>query len=188
MTTPLARLYQEISRPSPLKPAVKITQTGPVEPSAADVDAIVKRRRSGSIAELEYIIASAKKLGLKPAQRNDLCVQLTILQSNQGRRPVSPNAKLFAQLDVAETPVGLLHHRSWFETELRVASQAIASCKLHRPPRCQCWQTVRERLWQVQDRYGANSPEGWVATRMWELLEEYEQTRTRAGIATDTGD
>jgi hypothetical protein len=57
---------------------------------------------------------------------------------------------------------------------LRSGAQAIAQCPRHLPPRCSCWREARSRLWFVQDKYGARSPEAFTATRIYGMLEEME--------------
>ena len=131
-------------------------------------------KRSASPEELQWIIERAKAFRLNPRQRNELSVRLTIALASRDQPKVSPHAALLAQFDLCETPVGLLHHRSWFDRELRNGSQAIAECARHLPPRCSCWREARFRLWHVQDRYGARSPEAFTATRIFEMLEEME--------------
>lgn len=174
--TPLQRLYQEVSQPRPPKPAAKplSTSPAPVHLHLADVQAILKNRRAATPEELDYILQHPTHYGLGPRLQNDIRVRLTIALAHRSRPTVNPNAGLFALLDVAETPVGLLHHRHWFENELRTGAAAIASCSRHSPPRCRCWRPFRERLWIVQDKYGENSPEGWTATKLFESFEEYE--------------
>lgn len=173
--TPLERLYQLISQPSPPKPAKPVsTAPAPISLRLSDVQDIVKNKRTASPEELEYILQHPSRFGLGPRQQNDIRVRLTVALAHRGRPSMNPNAGLFAVLDMAETPVGLLHHRHWFEHELRTGAAAIATCVRHSPPRCQCWRSFRERLWLVQDRYGPKSPEGWAATKLWEQFEEYE--------------
>ena len=174
--TPVQRLYREISEPSPSKPAPKIQAATPVITlDWTDVDKILRRNRHASPEELEYLVHHAEEFQLSSWQVNDLSVRLTIALANRSKPPEHPNAELFNQLDILETPCGLLHNRSWFEREMRAGANAIANCKLHRPPRCLCWREGRERLWCIQDSFGKRSPEAWAATRLWEMFEEYER-------------
>lgn len=173
--TPVELLYRQISQPCPPKPAPKVPDPpAPISLEYADVQEILKHKRSASLEELSYVLENWKRFSLNTRQRNDISLRITIALAARGRPSANPNAELFTQLDIVETPVGLLHHRSWFECELRVGAQAIAACKLHRPPRCECWRAARERLWLVQDKYGAKSPESWAATKLYEQFEEYE--------------
>jgi hypothetical protein len=178
------RIYREISQPSPPKPSPKAPDPPqPISLDIADVQDILKRQRSATVEELAFILENWKKFSLTLRQRNDLSLRMTITLASRGR-PNNPNAELYRQLDIAETPVGLLHHASWYERELRTGAQAIVSCKLHLPPRCQCWRVSRERLWAVQDKYGERSPETWAATKLYEQFEEYEATVRKAGHDT----
>lgn len=173
--TSVERIYREVCKPSAAKPAPKRPDPPPpIKLEYGDVREILANKRSASIEELTHISENWKKFCLTIRQRNDISLRITIALAHRGRPAASPNAELYALLDLADTPVGLLHHRSWFERELRMGAQAISSCKLHRPPRCDCWRGARERLWLVQDKYGAKSPEAWAATKLYEQLEELE--------------
>jgi len=175
--TPVERLYREISQPSPSKSGAepKVPDAAPaIHLECADVDAILRRSRDASILELEYIIQNAKQFCLSSWQRNDLGVRLTVALAN--RAQPKPKADFLSNtLHVVQTPVGLLHDCEWVGREMRAGAMAIRNCRSHRPPRCQCWRTARERLWLIQDTYGGKSPESWAAARLWELFEELEQ-------------
>lgn len=174
--TPIERIYRQVSQPCPPKPAPKVSDPpAPISLEPADVQDILKNKRSASVEELSWILENAKQFCLNIRQRNDLSLRTTIALAGRGRPASHPNAELYSQLDIAETPVGLLHHRSWFENELRAGAKAIANCKLHRPPRCDCTKEARQRLWFVQDRYGIKSPEAWAATWLYEEFEQLEQ-------------
>ncbi len=172
--TPIERAYREASEPKPSQPVRKPTQPASIHLEWADVVAILQNKRSASPEELQYIIDRANVLHLTARHRNELSVRLTVAIASRDQPPLNPHAALFAELDVAETPVGLLHHRSWFDREMQNAAQAIAACPRHTPPRCNCWREARARLWFVQDRYGPKSPEAFTATRIYETLEEME--------------
>ena len=92
----------------------------------------------------------------------------------------------------AETPVGLLAHRIYYENLFTSGSAAISRCRNHKPPKCECWRSVRGALWGIQSHYGARSPEAFAATRIYSSLEELEvaarpepiQQRTAAPTVT----
>jgi len=173
--SPVERIYLELRQPAPSKPIPQTQRpASPINLEASDVQAILQNRRSGTPAELEYILSRAKFFRLNSRDKNEISVRLTVALASRGRPQPHPNADLFTLLDLAETPVGLLHHRSWFDRELRDGAQRIASCTRHTPPRCQCWRDARERLWYIQDIYGAKSPEAWMTERMYILFEEME--------------
>lgn len=173
--TPLSLIYWHLSQPAAPKPLAKAPEPAPpISLTHADVQDILNNKRSATVPELEWVLANWKQLRLKEKQRNEISLRATILASCRGRAR-NPNAELWTVLDVGETPVGLLHHRSWFERELRAGAQAIMSCRRHQTPRCQCWLPHRQRLWYVQDKFGSKSPEAWAATRLYEQFEEFEQ-------------
>jgi len=182
--SPIERIYLELRQPSPPKPTPQAQPSaGPVSLDASDVQAILQNRRGASPAELEHILSRAKFYRLNSRDKNEISVRLTVALASRGRPQPHPNADLFTILDLVETPAGLLHHRSWFDRELRQGAQQIAACTRHSPPRCQCWREARERLWYVQDVYGAKSPEAWMATKMFTLYEEMELAERPQRIA-----
>lgn len=178
MLTPVQRLYLDISQPSTSRPAPKVQTAAPaIELAWEDVQAILKRKRDASPEELQYIIDNASHFCLSSWQRNDIGVRLTIAQVNRTRPKASdPIANfLYNTLHVVQTPAGLLHDAGWVQGEMKAGANAIANCKLHRPPRCSCWREARERLWYIQDVFGIRSPEAWAATKLWERFEQYER-------------
>lgn len=184
----LELIYRQLSQPCPPKPAPEpAPEPTPISLDASDVDALLRNKLSASVPELEWVLERAKQFNLSVRQRNDISLRVTIALAGRGRPAAHRDAGLFAQLDLVDIPgIGLLNHKSWWDRELRSGAQAIANCKDHRPPRCQCWRTARERLWHIQDRYGSRSPEAWAATRLWESLEELEEA-SRPGRAPGLG-
>lgn len=172
------RMYHEVRQPQPPPPARPPAL--PVLPptlARSDVDAILNRKRSAAPEELQYAIDHAKELRLTSYERDQLGVAMTVALVNRTRPGTyKPSSQfLYDVLDVADTPVGLLHNKSWVQRELKAGGQAIASCRFHRPPRCHCWRSARETLWQIQNEYGERSPEGYACVKLWEQLEELEQ-------------
>jgi hypothetical protein len=133
---------------------------------------------------LEWIIQHETEFDLRTWERNQLGDQLSLALIRKAR-PASDSTAQFISttLDAVETPAGLLHNRSWVQRELQAGAEAIAACRNHRPPRCACWRSARERLWYFQDYYGGKSPESWAATRLWELFEQMEQAARPERIA-----
>src|ERR1700733_6816569 len=174
--SPVERIYLEIRQPSLPKPAPKAPDPAPsIQLDGADVDAILKHKRTASVAELEHVIAHADELHLRPWQRNQIGVELTLVLANRARPKPNPTAEFFYNtLGITQTPVGLLHDRSWLDRELKAGTQAIFNCRRHSPPRCNCWRAVRERLWNIQDRCGAASPEAWATEQLWVIFDELE--------------
>ncbi len=173
--TPVERIYREMSTPSSAPPVPNVPTTAPaMHLDASDVSAILQHKRSASLDELNYIIEHAKTFCLSSWQRNQISVQLTIAIVNRARPASTPVDQLFSALGIVETPVGLLHDRSWVQRELRAGTQAIASCRAHRVPRCSCWREARERLWRIQDHFGSGTPETWATVQLWEVFEELE--------------
>jgi len=182
--SPIERIYLELRQPAPPKPTPQAERSAPpVNLDASDVQAILHNRRGATPAELEYILSRAKFFRLNARDKNEISVRLTVALASRGRPQPNPNAELFTLLDLMDTPVGILHHRSWFDRELRDGAQRIASCSRHIPPRCQCWREARERLWYVQDVYGGKSPEAWMTERMYILFEEMELAERPQRIA-----
>lgn len=172
-------IYRQLSQPSPPKPAApsKIPDATPaISLTWSDVDAILKRKRDASVAQLEYIIENTKRFRLTTYQRNDIGVRLTIMQANRDRPASDPTVNFLVNtLHIFPTPAGLLYEYGWVQRELRAGARAIAECQQHRPPRCDCWREARERLWRIQDTCGADSPEGHATLMLWEKFEEYER-------------
>jgi hypothetical protein len=175
LLSPAERLYLEIRRPSPPKPAPKVPDPAPpIHLDGADVDAILKRKRAASVEELEWAIAHANELHLRPWQRDQIGVELTLVLANRARpKPTTPEF-FYHTLGITQTPVGLLHDRGWVDQELKAGAQAIFDCRRHSPPRCKCWRATRERLWDIQDNFGAASPEAWATVQLWTIFEELE--------------
>jgi hypothetical protein len=176
---PVEVVYRQIAEPKPPKPARVDEQPTKAEPlTRDDVNAFIERKRHASPEQLEYIIDNAKEFSLTQGERNQLGVDLTIAMSEQARningKRDDPNARLIHSLGYADTPFGLLPERGWFEKQLQIATQAIAACRRHSPPRCSCWRDAREALYTVGASFGERSPESWAAIRVWEALEEIE--------------
>jgi hypothetical protein len=145
--------------------------------STADVDGILRRTRGASPEELQYAIDHANDFKLADYQRNQLGVDLSIVVAQRARQVIGrrndPSAEFIAKvLGLAETPYGLIE-REWVNHQLRAGSQAIQQCRLHRPPKCQCWSASRAILSQARAG-GEKSPEAWAATRIYEALEQLE--------------
>jgi hypothetical protein len=174
------RIYRQISTPSPpeaTKPAIVTEEPKRVEPTRADVDALIQRQRVGTPQELEAILANAKNLRLTDGERNQIGVDLSIIVAQRARRVngrrEDPAAQFISEtLGLAETPWGMID-RAWINHHLRAGAQAIMRCRNHRPPNCQCWSALRVALWQAQAD-GAKSPAAWAATRIYSFLEELE--------------
>src|SRR5207302_8117595 len=131
--------------------------------------------RDATAEELNYIISNAKQFFLSSWQRNDIAVRLSLALANRGRPKPDPNLEFIHNtLHVIDTPAGSLQDFEWVQREMQAGSLAIASCKRHRPPRCQCWREARERLWRIQDHFGSRSPESWATERLWVIFEEME--------------
>jgi hypothetical protein len=182
MLTATERIFRELHAPAPAKPAPKIADVKPVPPLPInldwhDVQAIIKKKREATLAELEFLIQNHKQFSLTNWQLDEIRLRMTLaVVSRANPRRSDPTADfIYNTLHAVETPVGLLQNCEWVQREMKAGAEAIANCKYHRPPRCSCWRTGRERLWYIQDGFGARSPEGWAATRLWEAFAEYEQ-------------
>jgi hypothetical protein len=172
------RLYREIAtpKPPPQQPA-PVAEAKPIALTRADVDAIIKRQRSASPNELQFMIDHARDLGLTDGERNQIGVDLSIAMAQRARqansRRESPSTEFLSQvLGYAETPHGLID-RAWVNQQMRAGAQAIARCSNHRPPECQCWSVSRAILWQASSS-GPKTPEGWAAVRVYEFLADLE--------------
>ena len=175
--SPIERVYLEVREAAAAKPKPPAPQTTALlNLDASDVDAILHNWRGPTPAELEHILSRAKFFRLNSRDKNEISVGLTVALASRGRPEPNPNAELFTTLDLMDTPVGILHHRSWFDRELREGAQRVASCTRHTPPPCQCWREARECLWYIQDVYRAKSPEAFMATRIFEMFEEMENS------------
>jgi hypothetical protein len=173
------RIYRELSQPKAQepKPASVTAEPKQITLTRADVEAILRRKRSATPDELQYAIDHANEFKLADYQRNQLGVDLSLVIAQRSRgmngRREDPNAQFIAQfLGYLETPVGLID-RSFVENTLRVGSENIQRCRNHRPPRCSCWSAQRAILWEAS-AHGEKSPEGWAAVRLYEALEELE--------------
>jgi hypothetical protein len=171
----IENIYREVSQPAPPKSLPKASATpSPIRLERADVDDILTHKRNATIEELEEIIERSKELQLTTWQRNQIGVELSIALAHRSRRKADPATEFLSVLHVVETPRGLLHDYEWVQQEMRAGAQAIASCKLHRPPRCSCWREARERIWRIQDYCGSDSAEAWATEQMWNMFEEME--------------
>ena len=173
------RMYRDLaSRKSPQPQPVSVETTAKqITLTKADVDAILQRTRSGSIEELEFVIAHAKEFILTDGQRDQLCCDLTIAAAQRSRqgngRRSDGNAEFISKvLGLIDTPFGLVA-RSFVDDLLRDGSRNISRCRLHRPPNCDCWSAQRAMLFQASAN-GERSPEGWAATRIRAALEQLE--------------
>jgi hypothetical protein len=179
--TPLELAYRTISRPSPPpQQTAATTQQAkvPSELTRADVDLILQRKRDATVDELQYILDNHRQFHLSDGQRNQISTDLTITaaaaRARAERRSDDNSQFMLHKLGYAETPVGLLAHRVYYESLFKSGSAAISRCCKHKPPKCECWRNVRDALWGIQSHYGAKSPEAFAATRIYSSLEELE--------------
>jgi hypothetical protein len=179
MLTPFDLAYRSISQPSPPKPVREVSaQAEAAELTRADVERILHHQRKATPAELQAIIDNGQHFHLTDWERNELGVLLTVamaaLRARAQGRVDDHGQRFLHTLGYTETPWGLLANREFFERTFKAATAAIQRCSRHHAPKCQCWQDARETLWQIQNYYGAKSPEAHVAARIWESLEELE--------------
>jgi hypothetical protein len=126
---------------------------------------------------------------LTEGERNQLGLDLSICVAQRARRVNGrrddPNSKFIHDLGYALTPFGLLPDRAWYQKELQAATKAIAACRRHVLPQCSCWRRARENLYGIRESFGERSPESWAALKVWEALEEIEQSSrpTETGFA-----
>ena len=179
--TPLELAYRSISSPSPPAQqtiAATAKAKGPSEPTRADVDLILQHRRNATIEELQSILDNHRQYHLSDGQRNQISTDLTITaaaaRARAEHRSDDNSQFMLHRLGYAETPVGLLAHRVYYESLFKSGSAAISRCCNHKPPKCECWRNVRDALWGIQSHYGARSPEAFAATRIYSSLEELE--------------
>jgi len=176
--TPVQRLYQQISQPSPPPPqsAHAPAPTKPITLTREDVTAIIRRKRSSTPEELEYVLAHSQEYGLTSWQCSQISLDLTVAAAQRSRgangRKEDPNLKFISQtLGLVPTPWGLID-RSFIENVLREGAQNIQRCRRHLPPSCACWSSQRSILWEA-GRNG-ETPAGWASARMFEILEDLE--------------
>jgi hypothetical protein len=170
------RLYHDIATPKTLqpKPTHVVAAAVSIALTKDDATAIIQRKRTASPEELQYLLDHAKELQIDTWARDQLGVDLTVLMASKRRGGFrnDPAAQFMSQtLGLVDTPRGLIE-RAWVHEQMRAGAQAIARCKLHRPPSCQCWSASRATLWQAQAT--PNSPEAWVAERIYSFLEQLE--------------
>jgi hypothetical protein len=181
-------IYRELARSKVTQPKPPTEEPENRELNRDDVTAIVARKRAATPEELQFIIDHAKEFDLTAGERNQLAIDLTIAMSHracqQNGRREDVNARFIREaLKLTETPFGLVE-REWFERQLQAGAEAIARCRSHHPPRCGCWAEARRILYSAQDVCGEKSPETWVATKLYEALEELEvaSRQERPGI------
>jgi hypothetical protein len=117
------RMYRDLaSHKSPQPQPVSVETTAKqITLTKADVDAILQRTRSGSIEELEFVIAHAKEFILTDGQRDQLCCDLTIAAAQRSRqgngRRSDGNAefisKVLGLIDKSIRRLGFWPDRSW---------------------------------------------------------------------------
>lgn len=178
--TPQELIYRALASPKTpeTKPAPLTADPKKAALSRDDVNAILQRKRSASAEELQHILDNAKLFALTSGELNQISVDMTIAIAQRSRavegRREDPTTRLIYDLGYAITPFGLLAERVWFERELQNGTKAIAACRRHSPPQCSCWKAVRETLYSVRASFGEKSPEAWMATKLYEALEELE--------------
>lgn len=176
---PVELIYRELASPKPQEP--KPASLPEVKPlTREDVSAIIARKRSATPEELQDIISRAKEFQLSEGARNQIGLDLSIISAQRARQEngkrEDPNAKFISQtLKLLSTPYGLID-REWFEALLRTNVEAIAKCRTHVTPKCNCWLGAREVLWHAAHTHGDDSPEAWTALQVWTILEELEMT------------
>jgi hypothetical protein len=174
--TPVQMMYRTISQPSPSSPKLVRIAVPRKIITRADVDQIIQRRRSASPEGLQEIL-DTKDLKLTEGERNQISVDITLAVAQRSRRMngwrEDENAKFISQvLGYAETPHGLVE-RSFIADILREGAANIQRCRLHRPPLCDCWSAQRAILWEARAG-GEKTPEGWVARRLFDALQDLE--------------
>jgi hypothetical protein len=130
------------------------------------------------VDELQYVIDNYRQYHLSDGQKNQLAVDVTVTaaaaRARAERRSDDSSQLMLHRLGYAETPVGLLAYRVYYENLFKSGSAAISRCRNHKPPKCECWRSVRDTLWGIQSHYGTRSPEAFAATRIYSSLEELE--------------
>jgi hypothetical protein len=174
---PIELIYRSLAAPKPHEPKPASVEAPAGKLTRANVDQIIHRERSATPEELQEIL-STKDLRLSESEVNQISVDLTIAMSQRARLAnpprESPGAYFISHtLNLLSTPYGLID-RAWFESLLRSNVEAIAQCRTHRPPRCECWRGAREMLWHAAHTHGDDSPEAWTALQVWTILEELE--------------
>jgi hypothetical protein len=131
--TPLELAYRTISRPSPPpQQTAATTQQAkvPSELTRADVDLILQRKRDATVDELQYILDNHRQFHLSDGQRNQISTDLTITaaaaRARAERRSDDNSQFMLHKLGYAETPVGLLAHRVYYENLFKSSSAAIS--------------------------------------------------------------
>jgi hypothetical protein len=170
------KIYRELSQPKPPqpKPTHAAAELKPITLTKDDATAIIQRKRTASPEELQYLLDHAKELQIDTWARDQLGVDLTVLMASKRRGSFrnDPAAQFVSQtLGLIDTPRGLIG-RAWVHEQMRAGAEAIQRCRNHRPPACQCWSASRATLWQAQAT--PNSPESWVAERIYSFLEQLE--------------
>jgi hypothetical protein len=175
--SPLDRILEQIQQPSPPQPAPP-TAAEPTKTTSLtwrEAQDVIQNKRGATIEELAWVCDNWRSIGLVSWERDRLATLMTMKMVERARPQTNPEQQwIYQTLHIVNTPVGPLHNCTFWDQELAAGARAISQCKHHRVPRCECWRTARERLWQLQDHYGPNSPESWISARIWEQLEGLE--------------
>jgi hypothetical protein len=149
---PLELASRSISSPSPpTQQTIAATAKAkvPSEPTRADVDLILQHRRNVTVEELQSILHNHRQYHLGDGQRNQISTDLTITaaaaRARAEHRSDDNSQFMLHRLGYAETPVGLLAHRVYYENLFKSSSAAISRCCNHKPPKCECWRNVPRR-------------------------------------------
>jgi len=97
-----------------------------------------------------YDLDNHRQYHLSDGQRNQISTDLTITaaaaRARAEHRSDDNSQFMLHRLGYAETPVGLLAHRVYYENLFKSGSAAISRCCNHKPPKCECWRNVRDAL------------------------------------------
>jgi len=171
-------IYRSLAEPKPQEAKPYPSEAKEIELTRDDISAIIHRRRTATPDELQFSIAHGKQFKLTDNERNQIACDLTIAMSQRAcqanQRREDPGAQFISQtLKLLSTPHGLIE-REWFDNLLHTNVEAIAKCRTHKIPRCDCWRGAREMLWHAAHTHGDDSPEAWTALQVWTILEELE--------------
>lgn len=148
----------------------------------ADLELILRHRRSTTIREVEWLLSNAKGLQLSPDEELDLRALAARLLADKhtGAGSRTRTDEFIARtIGTYKTPYGDLdqHDIARLEQIRLNASDAIQRCTDHKRERCECWKTAREPLFEIPRSASEKSPIGMAALAVWNSIEATARNR-----------
>lgn len=183
--TSVERLRRELDQPGSSSAQPSASTTPSAQLTRVDLEDILKKRRSPTMAEIDWFLTHAKEYELRLSTSEEYELrQLAARMQAQARLATVVNQAQSEEfiarvVHTYRTAYGDLTQAEVDQLEsIRTkAEQAIRSCKDHQKERCRCWSAAREMLFNLRQKVSDRSPLGISALALWNTIEALARNR-----------